>query len=179
MEQLLGLALFLVAIFLFARWFVGVGIGAPWLPVRAQDIEAAFRLVDVGPEDVVIDLGSGDGRLLIEAAKRGAHVVGYELNPFMAWLSRARLKPFKDRAEIHRKNLLKADLSRATVIFIFGMGTIMPAVAEKLRREARPAVRIVSFAFEMPGWTYEEKDGIALKYRPTFAGRGTDVPRLP
>jgi SAM-dependent methyltransferase len=165
MESFLGLALFLAAIFLFARWFGGVGVGAPWLPVRAQDIEAAFRLVDVGPQDVVIDLGSGDGRLLVEAAKRGAHVVGYELNPFMVWLSRIRLKPFQDRAAIHRRNLLKADLSEATVIFIFGMGTIMPAVAQKLRREARPDVRIISFAFEMPGWIYEKKDGIALFYR--------------
>ncbi|MEK7473613.1 MAG: hypothetical protein AAB668_02720 [Patescibacteria group bacterium] len=165
MWELIGIVSFLAAAFLFARWFGGVGVGAPWLPVRKQDIEAAFRLVDVGPDDVVIDLGSGDGRLLVEAAKRGARVVGYELNPFMAWLSRVRLKSFKDHAIIHRTNLLRADVSHATVIFIFGMGTIMSAVEKKLRREARPDVRIVSFAFELPGRTYEKKDGIALLYR--------------
>lgn len=169
--QLIGLVLFVAAMFLFARWFGGVGVGAPWLPVRKRDIESAFRLVDVGPDDMVVDLGSGDGRLLVEAAKRGARVVGYELNPFMVWLSRSRLASFRGRTAVHRKNLFKADLSHATVIYIFGLQTIMPAVAEKLRREARPDARIVSFAFEFPDWAYEKKDGIALLYRPPDDGR--------
>ncbi len=163
--QIVGLAASIFAMYLFARWFAGLGIGAPWLPVRAQDMEAAFRLVDVGPDDVVVDLGSGDGRLLAASARRGARVAGYELNPFMVWWSRRLLAPFGERAAVHRRNLLSAELADATVVFIFGMGWIMPAVAEKLRREARRDVRVVSFAFEIPGWTYEKKDGIALLYR--------------
>ncbi len=151
--------------YLFARWFGGVGVGAPWLPVRAQDIEAAFRLVHIGPRDVVIDLGSGDGRLLVEAAKRGARVIGYELNPFMVWWSRRRLKPYGDRAVVYRKNLLQADLASASVLFVFGLQTIMPAIARKIRAEAPPGIRIVSFAFELPHWEMEKKEGIALLYR--------------
>lgn len=165
MESLLGLAMLLVAMFLFARWFGGVGIGAPWLPVRAQDIEAAFRLADVGADDLVIDLGSGDGRLLVEAAGRGARVVGYELNPFMVWLSRRRLARFGDRAVIHRKNLFSADVSQATLIYLFGLNTIMPTIADKLRREARPGACVISFAFELPGWIVQKKEGIAMLYR--------------
>jgi SAM-dependent methyltransferase len=164
MWEILKLALLFLGFSLFARWFVGLGVGAPWLPVRRQDIKAAFRLVDVGRQDVVVDLGSGDGRLLIEAAKLGASVVGYELNPFMVWLSRWRLRSFKGRAVIYRKNLLKADLSHASVIFLFGMGSIMPRVSKKIVEEARKDACVVSFAFEMPGWAYQEKDGIALLY---------------
>ncbi len=155
----------LLVLFLFARWFGGMGIGAPWLPVRKQDIEAAFKLVSVGPQDVVVDLGSGDGRLLIESAKRGARAVGYELNPFMVWVSRLRLKKYGDRVSVHRRNLLEADLKEVTVVFVFGMEWIMPLITEKLKREARRDVLVVSFAFTLPGLVEVKKEGIARLYR--------------
>lgn len=159
------LLLFLAALFFFARWFGGMGIGAPWLPVRKQDIEAAFELVEIGPDDVVVDLGSGDGRLLVEAAKRGAKVIGYELNPFMVWYSRFRLKKFGERAIVHRKNLLEADLKGVTIVFVFGMEWIMPKISDKLMAEARRDIRIVSFAFSLPKLVEIKKVGIAHLYR--------------
>ncbi|HVM90387.1 MAG TPA: hypothetical protein VMU11_00635 [Verrucomicrobiae bacterium] len=164
MSNLLSTILVVLALFLFARYFGGMGIGAPWLPVRKQDIKAAFDLVDVGANDLVIDLGSGDGRLLVAAAEKGAAVAGYELNPILCFISWLRLKRFGDRAVVHRRNLLKADVSRASVIFIFGMEWIMPLVSEKLKREARREVKIVSFAFELPGLIETKKVGIARLY---------------
>jgi 16S rRNA A1518/A1519 N6-dimethyltransferase RsmA/KsgA/DIM1 with predicted DNA glycosylase/AP lyase activity len=151
-------------LFLLARWFGGMGVGAPWLPVRKQDIEAALDLVVINPSDVVIDLGSGDGRLLFAAAEKGASVIGYELNPFMVWLSRRRLKRFGTRAVIHRKNLLEADLSRATVIYIFGIDSIMPKIVAKLLHEAPRDARIISFAFALDGLNEIGKRGIARLY---------------
>ena len=68
MDFFLLLLLIAVLVF-FARYFVGVGIGAPWLPLRRRDIPDGFSLVDITSSDVVIDLGSGDGRILAEAAK--------------------------------------------------------------------------------------------------------------
>ncbi|MCK9361592.1 class I SAM-dependent methyltransferase [Patescibacteria group bacterium] len=165
MSGFLWLVGVLLALFLFARWFGGMGIGAPWLPVRKQDMEAAFKLVSVGAQDVVVDLGSGDGRLLAESAKRGARAIGYELNPFMVWVSRARLKKYSRRAEVYRRNLLEADLKEVTVVFVFGMEWIMPLISEKLKREAKRDVRIVSFAFALPGLVEEKKEGIARLYR--------------
>jgi SAM-dependent methyltransferase len=162
--SLLWLLIVLVVLFLFSRWFGGMGIGAPWLPVRKQDIEAAFKLVSVGPQDVVVDLGSGDGRLLVESAKRGANAIGYELNPIMVWFSRWRLKSFSNRAAVHRQNLLEADLKGVTVIFVFGMEWIMPLISDKLKREANREVRIVSFAFPLPGLKEIRKEGIARLY---------------
>lgn len=165
MLNVIGTALFILCLFLFARYFGGIGIGAPWLPVRKQDVKAAFDIVDVGSEDIVIDLGSGDGRLLAAAAKRGAHVIGYELNPILCWISRFRLRSYGLRSAIYRKNLLSADITNASVIYIFGMEWIMPFVSEKLKNEARRDVKIVSFAFALPGLVEIRKVGIARLYK--------------
>ena len=165
MWNLLWTILVITLLFLFARYFGGMGIGAPWLPVRKQDIKAAFDLVEVGANDLVIDLGSGDGRLLVACAEKGAHVIGYELNPILCVISRLRLKRFGEHASIVRQNLLKADVSKVDIVFIFGMEWIMPLVSEKLKREAKTDVKIVSFAFELPGLIEGKKEGIARLYR--------------
>lgn len=157
--------LILAALFLFARWFGGLGTGAPFLPVRKFDIEDAFELAPVGPEDVVIDLGSGDGRILEEAAKRGATVIGYELNPFLVWYSRHRLRRFGDRVKIYRKNLLKADLTGVTVILFFQLDTIMPKIVEMLKRSAPSQARIISFAFDATGLREVAQKRIVKEYR--------------
>jgi hypothetical protein len=165
MWSLLWTIFAITMLFLFARYFGGMGIGAPYLPVRKQDIEAAFKLVDLGSQDVVIDLGSGDGRLLVESANRGARVIGYELNPILCAISMFRLRRFRSQAEVHRRNLLSADVSQATVIFIFGFAWIMPLVADQLKKEARREVKIISFAYELPGFVEIKKEGIARLYR--------------
>jgi hypothetical protein len=162
--DILGLLLFMTVLVLFSRYFLGIGIGAPWLPLRRRDIPDGFSLVDVSADDTVIDLGSGDGRLLVEAAKRGATVIGYELNPFLVWWSRYKLSSFGNRARVYRKNLLDADLSQATVIYIFGITAIMPHIAKKLMDECRPGTKIISFAFELPGWNRIDQKGIAIRY---------------
>lgn len=133
------------------RYFLGIGIGAPWLPIRRRYLNVAFDEAEIQPGDTVIDLGSGDGKILIEAVKRGANVIGYELNPFLVWISRWRLKRFSDRAVVYRQNLFEADVSEADTIFVFGFTDIMSRLATKLKREARTDARIISFAFDLPG----------------------------
>lgn len=160
----LALLLLIAVLVFFTRYFLGVGLGAPWLPLRRRDIPDGFALVDINSNDTVIDLGSGDGRLLVEAAKRGATVIGYELNPFLVWWSLHRLKPYSLQSTVYRKNLLDADLSQATVIYIFGITSIMPHIAKKLTAECRPGTKIISFAFELPGWKPVDQKGIAMLY---------------
>ena len=102
---------------------------------------------------------------MLAAAARGASVVGYEINPLLVWLSRRKLSRFGDRARVYNRDLRKADLSNATVIFIFGITGLMPAVAEKVRREGNPGLRIISFAFELPGFQPVAEQGIVKVYR--------------
>lgn len=163
MSWLVTLVLIL-ALFFFARWFVGWGVGAPYLPIRARDIQDAFTLVSLSDQDVVVDLGSGDGRILLAAVERGARVIGYELNPFLAWISRWRLRRFGSRAVICRKDLRRADLSSASVVFIFGITSLMPAVTSLIQSQTQP-LQIVSFAFDLPGLTPVAHKGIATLYR--------------
>jgi SAM-dependent methyltransferase len=162
--QTIALLLLLASLILFSRYFLGVGIGAPWLPLRRRDIPDGFSLVDIKPGSVVIDLGSGDGRLLAEAAARGATVIGYELNPILVWWSRRKLAKYGSRATIFRSDLLAADLAKADTIFIFGITSIMPAVAKKLINECRPGATMISFAFEIPGLKVDATRGIAMRY---------------
>ena len=163
MQGLLSLIL-LVCLAFFARYFVGMGIGAPWLPLRRRDLPDGFALAEIRAGDTVVDLGSGDGRLLVEAAKCQAEVIGYELNPLLVWWSRYRLRSYGTHTKIYRKNLLDADLSKADVIFIFGITSIMPKVAKKMQAECRPGTRIISFAFALPGFKLDQTRGIAMRY---------------
>jgi len=124
-----------------------------------------MRELDIKPGTRVMDLGSGDGKILMCAAKFGAHVTGYELNPLLVWISRRRLKACGTRAIVHRKNLFEADVSSADIIFVFGITGIMEKLSKKLLREASPGTRIISFAFRLPGLEEVERKNIAFIYR--------------
>ncbi len=155
---ILQLALLGIISFFFLRWFVGIGIGAPFLPARRRDVEDAITIAALTPQDVVIDLGSGDGRFLVAAATQGARVIGYELNPFLVWFSRFKLRAFKD-AKVYRQNFFEADLAKVTVIFVFQMGHVMPRLAEKIRSEA-PRAKLISVAFDLPDYETAIKRGV-------------------
>lgn len=152
-------------VLLLLRYFLGVGIGAPYLPIHTKYLRSVMESLEIGSETTVLDLGSGDGKILIEAAKRGACVIGYELNPVLVWISRHRLKTWGSRAMIYRKNLFEADLSEADVIFVFGITGMMDRLAKKILNEAKPDATIVSFAFRMNELKEIDRHDIALIYR--------------
>lgn len=149
--------------YLVLRYVAGVGVGAPYFPVRKRDIEDAFTLVDVTEKDTVIDLGSGDGKILLACAKKGATVIGYELNPVLVLISRWRLRMYP-KARIYWKNLFLADLSNVTKIFVFGLNPIMAKIEEKIQREARLEIDIISFAFAFPRLMKKAEKGMAMHY---------------
>jgi SAM-dependent methyltransferase len=117
-------------------------------------------MLDMGQvtaKDYVIDLGSGDGRLVITAAKRGARALGIEYNPDMVALSQAAAQKegLANRAEFMKADLFESDLSRATVITMF----LLPEINLKLRPkllELRPGTRVVSNSFNMGDWSPDD-----------------------
>jgi SAM-dependent methyltransferase len=117
--------------------------------------DAMLRLAAVGPDDVVYDLGSGDGRIIILAAQKyGARGVGIEIDPALVALSRqtALEGAVSDRATFVEGDLFAADLSAATVVTLYLSPTLNLDLEPKLRRELERGSRIVSHQFAMGRW---------------------------
>jgi precorrin-6B methylase 2 len=132
-----------------------------WVPTPQVVVDKMLDMAKVTPQDFVIDLGSGDGRTVITAAKRGAKAMGVEFNPDMVELSRASLakEGVTARATITRGDLFQADLSQATVITMF----LLPDINLKLRPkllDLKPGTRIVSNSFTMGEWAADETETV-------------------
>jgi len=124
-----------------------------WVPTPQVLVDTMLSIARVTPKDFVIDLGSGDGRTVITAAKRGAQAMGVEFNPDMVALSRknAEQAGVTARAQFVEGDLFQADLSKATVITMF----LLPEINLKLRPkllDLKPGTRIVSNTFTMGEW---------------------------
>jgi precorrin-6B methylase 2 len=124
-----------------------------WVPTSAALVEKMLDLAKVTPQDFVMDLGSGDGRNVIAAAKRGARAVGVEYNPDMVQLSRRLAKEagVSDRATFIEGDMYEADISKATVMALF----LLPSNLAKLKDKflaLEPGTRIVMNTFTVEGW---------------------------
>lgn len=129
-----------------------------WVPTPMANVDQMLNIAQVGPGDFVIDLGSGDGRTVIEAAKRGASGRGIEFNPKMVELSKRRAmdEGVTDRVEFVEGDLFTADLSEATVISMF----LLPSINLRLRPtllKLKPGTRIVSNTFDMEEWVPDRR----------------------
>jgi precorrin-6B methylase 2 len=137
-----------------------------WVPTPQSLVDKMLDMGKVTPRDFLMDLGSGDGRTVITAAKRGTRALGIEYNPDMVALSeRAAAKEgVSDRAKFRKADLFATDLSKATVITMF----LLPDINLKLRPkilDLKPGTRIVSNSFTMGEWQHDrsvqatEKEG--------------------
>jgi hypothetical protein len=124
-----------------------------WVPTPQVLVNKMLDLAKVTPQDYVIDLGSGDGRIVITAAKRGAHALGIEYNPDMVELSKANAakEGVSDKATFMKADLFETDFSKATVITMFLLPTINLKLRPKLL-EMKPGTRVVSDSFDMWDW---------------------------
>ena len=124
-----------------------------WVPTPQETVDTMLNMAKVTPSDYVMDLGSGDGRTVITAAKRGATALGIEYNPEMVGLSRrnAEKEGVSARATFMEADLFEIDFSKATVITMF----LLPRINVELRPkilDMKPGTRIVSNSFDMGEW---------------------------
>ncbi|MGQ0510481.1 MAG: SAM-dependent methyltransferase [Betaproteobacteria bacterium] len=132
--------------------------GGPYVPTPQLVVERMLELAKVGPGDTVFDLGSGDGRLVIEAAKRhGARGIGVERDAELVERSRAAAKEARvaDRVQFVRGDIFEADLRRATVVTLYLLPAMMLRLSPKLRAELPAGARIVSHDFPLEDWPQE------------------------
>lgn len=131
----------------------------PFTPTHQDVVDAMLKLARVTANDVVYDLGSGDGRVVIVAAQKfGARGVGVELDPTLVETSRqvAREGFVADRVRFIEGDLFTTDISEATVVTLSLSASVNSRLEEKLRRELRPGARIISHQFGIGAWAADE-----------------------
>ena len=132
-----------------------------WVPTPQALVDKMLDMAKLTPQDFLMDLGSGDGRTVITAAKRGARALGIEYNPDMVELAKRAAAEAKvsDRATFEKADLFETDLSKAQVITMF----LLPSINMKLRPkllELKPGTRIVSNSFTMEDWVADETSNV-------------------
>lgn len=147
------LAIVFIIYVLWKYWALSVGAG--YDPAPMDKVNKMLVMAKVTSDDIVFDLGCGDGRILIAASKGfGARGVGIEIDPFrflFAWLM-VLVSGQLRRVKITFGNFFKSDIHDATVVMLFLYGPTNNKLKKKFRRELKPGTRIVSYVWEFDGW---------------------------
>lgn len=146
----IALLIFLM-IFFYYTLFAGI-FYAPFVPTSGRDIKAILEYAKLKRGQQFVDLGSGDGKMVIEAVKRyEVNGTGIEINPLLIFFSKLRAKFLKlTSAEFVRTDLYSFPLNNAHVIYLFLMPKMMDKVSEKVTRECGKGTLVISRAFELP-----------------------------
>lgn len=169
-----------VLLFLIAVLLVMVGIlcyilyglyitsqGAFFAPTSDERVRDLLELLPLKKGDAVVDLGSGDGKLLIALARAGAHPVGYEIDPWLLRKSRKNVadEGLSESVTIHRTNFWDVSLSEFDSIVVYGIDRVMKRLETKLEQELPSGTPVVSVFFTFPNWQHTHKKGDVRLYR--------------
>ncbi|XP_016020461.2 ATP synthase subunit C lysine N-methyltransferase isoform X2 [Rousettus aegyptiacus] len=153
----------LVAVYAVATPFITPAlrrICLPFVPATAKQIENVVEMLRSrrGP---LVDVGSGDGRIVIAAAKEGFVAAGYELNPWLVWYSRYRAwrEGVQDLATFYISDLWKVTFSQYSNVVVFGVPQMMPHLEKKLEVELEGDARVIACRFPFPNWTPDQVTG--------------------
>ena len=175
---ILVLYAFLLLLFLLALLWILVPAyhGLPSIPTKPDRIRKALRLVNLQPNEFLYDLGAGDGRVLLIAAKEfGAKAIGIEVGPVqcaLIWL-RVVAGGFGDRIKIRWGNYLKADLSEADAVFLYATSREAAKLASYLEKQMKSGSRLVSISADFPEWeplAFDDRDLIFVYEMPPKEG---------
>ena len=152
--------------------------GGPYVPTPQRVVDAMLDIAGVTGRDYVIDLGSGDGRIVITAAQKfGARGKGYDIDAELIERSTqaARKLKLEQRVRFEEQDVMQADIREATVVTLYLLPDMMRALHTRLLRELRPGTRIVSHDFDFGGWKPERTVNIDLdeKYHVTGSWSST------
>jgi cyclopropane fatty-acyl-phospholipid synthase-like methyltransferase len=157
---LLGL-IAVITVFIIFFMIVPVVRGAPYVATKRAMVEAMISLAELKPGQRMVDLGSGNGRILIAFGRAGIEAHGYEINPFLVARSNYLVKKagLEGRVFNHLGSFWRQNFSKFDCVTIYGMNHIMKALEEKLQKELRSGAKVLSNAFEFPYWKEKEKIG--------------------
>jgi len=164
---ILTIAIVLAAFYLVFGVLFPLGRGAIFVPSSREKTLQMSDLAEVAPGERAVDLGSGDGRVVIELARRGAAAEGYEINPVLVLVSRWNIRRagLSGQAVIHWGSFWRAVLAPFTVVIVFQGSFIMRRLERKLRRELPSGARVISDYWGFPGLAADATLGTIRLYR--------------
>ena len=167
--------IFALAFGIFVIWSAPLGAG--WEPTSRKKVRRMLEMSGAGPTDIIYDLGSGDGRIVVEAARRfHAKAVGVEADPFRVLFSELMISllHLEGRAKIIWGNFFRVDLREATIVTMFLSQGTNRRLESKLMAELRPGTRVVSYEWTFDGWTPTARD--ADNHLSLYVMQGAAVP---
>lgn len=134
----------------------------PFVPTPQEVVDKMIELAGVKKGDVVYDLGSGDGRIVITAAKKGARAVGFDVDGDLVKESRENIRKagLEQLAEIKQQDILTVDLSPATVVTMYLLPDVNLKLKPNLLKQLKPGSRVVSHAFDMGDWKPDKTERV-------------------
>ncbi|MGI5827993.1 MAG: class I SAM-dependent methyltransferase [Patescibacteria group bacterium] len=165
---LISLALLLLAL-LILGWVLYFRIfhrGAVYFPSSDRTVKTMIDLANVSEKDTVVDLGSGDGRILVAAAQKGAKAIGYEINPFLVWQSRKHIEKlgFSHLVQVKFESFWKADFSKASVVILYQFPSYMKRLQKLIQTKTSHPLIVISNRYEFPEKKWVKKSGKVYVY---------------
>ncbi len=140
----------LILLLIVLPFGLGAILGAPYLPILHKDSTQLLKLAGLRSGQTLIDLGSGDGRLLRAAATQGIHCIGYEINPYLVIISRLVCWRYRELVTIHTADFWHIKLPPADAIYIFALDKYMTKLDQKFQSEITRPTKVISYIFTMP-----------------------------
>jgi precorrin-6B methylase 2 len=150
---------------LLAFQFVVIFLGAPYVPTLNKHRETALDLLDLKPGQTIIDLGCGDGAVLIAAAKRGCKAVGYEINPLLAYIAWLRTRRYGSKVKIIRGNFWQKKWPPADAVFVFLTERYMERLHQNMKKLFKKPVKLVTYGFSIASKKPSTTKGACFLYR--------------
>lgn len=158
--------IWLVALIFVLPFSLVLLFGAPYLPTRQKQSRQAIELLELTKGQLLVDLGCGDGGVLIEAAKQGIRGVGYELNPYVFLIAKVRTLKYRKLTTIKMKNFWNEKLPVETDgVFVFLLDKYMAKLDRKMSEEIKKSTKLVSYSFEIPGRKKQKTVGAMHLYQ--------------
>jgi len=168
----------IVVVFIFTSIYRGIFLiksGTPWVPLKEKNIRRLLKLANLNENNIFYDLGSGEGRIVIIAAKefKIKKAYGVEISLFLHWLAKLKVifSRLSDKVNLKCENFFKTDLAEADVIICY----LLPATLEKLKnkflKELKPGAKILSFMFPIKGMEPEEVNRLLPDSPPIYVYR--------
>ncbi|MBI4779379.1 class I SAM-dependent methyltransferase [Candidatus Falkowbacteria bacterium] len=144
---------------------------APWVPSRSRDLKRIFKLADLKPGEIFYDLGCGDGKVALYAAKNyKVKAIGLEISlPFYLICKLRQALSGRAKIEFKLKNLYKENLALADAVYFFSIPhALNEKFCLKLKQELKPGAKIISYAFKLPDWQPKTTDRPSKKDLPVY-----------